>query len=166
MKTFKYIALIIYILTIGLIFSLASHNAEESTKDSNSVTDIVIDIGVTIIEDYEEHVEEVGREQARIELSPFIRKGIGHFGLFLFLSIFGSFVYIYFPKRFYVGLIICMASGFLIAGISEIFQITANGRGPAFSDVLIDYSGYVIGTIIIYGIYIIKNRKKDIWTLD
>lgn len=85
-----------------------------------------------------------------------IRKSIGHFGAFLALGIFGSMTYcIIFKKNLrgrLIAFLVCLAAGFAVAGITEILQlpIFTPGRGPSFSDVLLDFTGYCTSTIPIY----------------
>jgi VanZ family protein len=52
--------------------------------------------------------------------------------------------------------------GFIVVLISEyVFELNASGRNATFSDVLIDYSGFILFSTIIVIIYIIKNTKKE-----
>ena len=90
-----------------------------------------------------------------------IRKAMGHFGAFLVLGIFGSMTYcIIFKKNLrgrLIAFVVCLAAGFAVAGITEILQlpIFTPGRGPSFSDVMLDFTGYCTSTIPIYAIVII-----------
>ena len=98
-----------------------------------------------------------------------IRKGIGHFGAFLVLAVFGAFIAIMFFKRKWIFGIISLILGFGIAGLTEYIQTLVPGRYGLFKDVMIDYAGYVTGTIVILGIfyicvlfiYIFKGRKNE-----
>ena len=82
-----------------------------------------------------------------------IRKSIGHYGAFLVLGIFASFsYYIIFPKSFkgkLLGVIVCLAAGFAVAGITEILQLPyfTAGRYCSFDDVLLDFKGYCTSAI-------------------
>lgn len=90
-----------------------------------------------------------------------IRKAMGHFGAFLVLGIFGSMTYcIIFKKNLrgrLIAFVVCLAAGFAVAGITEILQlpIFTPGRGPSFSDVMLDFTGYCTSTIPIYLVVII-----------
>ena len=46
-------------------------------------------------------------------------------------------------------------SGFLIAGITEIIQAFAPGRGPLFKDVFLDYYGFLTSSILITVVIIV-----------
>lgn len=82
-----------------------------------------------------------------------IRKSIGHFGAFLVLGIFGALTYyIILPKSFkgkLLSVVICLAAGFAVAGITEILQLPyfTQGRYCSFDDVLLDFSGYCTSAI-------------------
>lgn len=98
-----------------------------------------------------------------------IRKGIGHFGAFLVLAVFGAFIAIMFFKRKWIFGIISLILGFGIAGLTEYIQTFVPGRSGLFKDVMIDYAGYLSGTIIVLGvfyiisliIFIIKRSKNE-----
>lgn len=159
MKYGKYIFLVIYIFLVGLIFYFAGSSGESSSELSGGLTDKLIEIYDFITPTKESVLERYSYS----EISNFVRKGIGHFGLFAFMGIFAAMTYIFFIKKMNIRLIVIFLSGFIIAGISEIIQIFAESRGPAFLDVLIDYSGYLISTGIIIGIMfiILKKRSKE-----
>ena len=59
-------------------------------------------------------------------------------------------------------IIIALAFGLTIAAITEIIQLNVPGRSGEFTDVLIDYGGYVFGFSIIFLILflIIKSKHK------
>lgn len=93
-----------------------------------------------------------------------IRKGIGHFGSFLVLALIACGVCCYFFKNKNIFILISLVVGFSLAGTTEIIQLYVEGRTGTFSDVMIDFSGYLIGTIISFGliylIILIKTIKK------
>ena len=65
-------------------------------------------------------------------------------------------------KKKYIFMILSLVVGFLIASCTEIIQIYIPGRVGAFKDVLIDFTGYVVGTIFIFVFYyFIKLIKGD-----
>lgn len=97
----------------------------------------------------------------------FVRKVFGHFCAFLVLAIFASVVYyrlveILFTKKLnFYFIIFTLLAGLLTATISEIFQlpIFVSGRSSELSDVLLDFSGYILGFIIALFILPIIYRK-------
>lgn len=119
-------------------------------------------------------VKRITLEDTIDNFSHWVRKAMGHFGAFLVLGIFGSFTYlIIFKKNLrgrLIAFLVCLAAGFAVAGITEILQlpIFTPGRGPSFSDVMLDFTGYCTSTIPIYVIilavnliiYLVKHRKS------
>lgn len=89
--------------------------------------------------------------------TSFIRKALGHFGVFFILGIFSLFTYaLFFKKRQWLYSIpIHFASGYFIAVLSEFIQLYVPGRGGTYKDVMIDYSGYLISTSFIIVIYLL-----------
>ncbi len=159
MKYIKYLFLIIYISLTIFIFIKASASAEESSNDSDKVTDVVVGTVDAITPGDESIVDIYGIDK----IKQFIRKGLGHFGLFLALGVFALPTYLLFIKKGWLAVILELITGFMIAGISEIIQIYADSRGPAFSDVLLDFCGYLTSTILLGGlliiIYIIRKKR-------
>ena len=98
----------------------------------------------------------------------FIRKAIGHFGLFAFDGVMTSWALYYFledikqTRKWWIKIIISAVFGLLIASITEIIQLVVPGRAGDIKDVLIDYGGYVLGLGIIVLIYwlIYRHRNK------
>lgn len=100
----------------------------------------------------------------------FIRKAVGHFGLFVISGLFSSLSIYYLLKdlkwyRFYYGIIISFAFGFLLAALTEIIQLNVPNRSGELTDVLIDSSGYLLGLGIIALILFLvirHQRRKQI----
>lgn len=92
-----------------------------------------------------------------------VRKGIGHFGAFLFMGIFAVLTYLLFIKNKLLASIITFLSGFGIAGLTEFFQMLTPNRGPSFDDVLLDFQGFcfsVIPILIVFAIVVIIKKVK------
>ena len=99
-----------------------------------------------------------------------IRKLIGHFGLFAVdglissWAIYLSSAYIKKYKQLY-GLLFSLFSlffGLFIAGLTEVIQSFIPSRSGEIVDVLIDFSGYLLGTgIIALIIFLRYKRTKD-----
>lgn len=79
-----------------------------------------------------------------------IRKGLGHFSLFLVLGfgLFGTFFLLIKPR--WVSLPLSLLSAFVVAGISEMFQLPVftSGRYATWPDVAIDFLGALSGISI------------------
>lgn len=76
-----------------------------------------------------------------------IRKGLGHFSLFLVLGfgLFGTFFLLIKPR--WVSLPLSLLLAFVVAGISEMFQLPVftSGRYATWQDVAIDFLGALSG---------------------
>ena len=76
-----------------------------------------------------------------------IRKGLGHFSLFLVLGfgLFGTFFLLIKPR--WASLPLSLLSAFVVAGFSEMFQLPVftSGRYATWTDVAIDYLGALAG---------------------
>jgi VanZ family protein len=103
----------------------------------------------------------------------YVRKGLGHFGIFLILAIFASlscFMYCSNKKWWHVAIKIgiIFVYGFLFSGFTELLQMITPGRFGLMSDVLVDFSGYSlaavslsIGFIILLIVKWKRNKKED-----
>lgn len=97
-------------------------------------------------------------------LNHVIRKLIGHFGVFLITGVFGILtIYFFFFKgrKKYVSMTLIFLHGLLLAILSEVFQVFAGNRTPAWSDVGIDYFGYILGALLtIISVLLIHIKTK------
>lgn len=97
-------------------------------------------------------------------LNALMRKLVGHFGSFLVLSVFALFIVIFFfkkgkPRVFSSSFMLLY--GFLLAGLSEILQLFTSGRSGSFKDVLIDFSGYVLGFFLSLAVALQVEHRND-----
>lgn len=97
--------------------------------------------------------------------SNFIRKFVGHFGLFLVDGVFVSLT-IYFHQirtkniKQIRYLLFTILFGLTLAILTETFQLFIPHRSGQFSDVLIDFGGFLIAVLIIYLIIAINIKRK------
>ena len=101
------------------------------------------------------------------QFATFIRKTFGHFGLFVISGVFSSLAIYYIFKDFgwikhYLNMIFAFAFGLLIAATTEIIQLSVPQRSGEFTDVLIDYSGYLLGAFIagLVLFFVIRHLRK------
>ena len=97
--------------------------------------------------------------------ATFIRKAFGHFGLFVVSGLLSPLaVYLVINpfkwSKHYLNVIIGLALGFIIASITEIIQLSVPGRSGEFTDVLIDFGGYLVGALIVGLILFLVIRKQ------
>ena len=149
-KPIVIISFVLYLLLTLLIFISSLTSGEDSGEQSAFVWSIISNI-LNIEGDYE----------------LFVRKALGHFSFFLTLAIFASVVYyrlveITFTKhqKLY-HVIITLLVGMLTATLAEVFQlpIFVSGRSANIVDVLIDFSGFVLGFILYSFIKFLRLKK-------
>ena len=140
-----------------LIFIESAMGSESSSSQSLSFTKLIVDI-VTKIAPNSSIVQDQDK------LHHIVRKVFGHFlffgasGLFTTLTLlFSGDVY---KKRKMETIIFSLSIGATIAAISEFIQIFTPGRAGMFTDILIDFSGYFLFTIIIYFVLFFINKSK------
>lgn len=90
-----------------------------------------------------------------------IRKLFGHFGAFLVLGVLAATVAIFFDRGKWKGRLLTVGGltvfGFTFACFTELLQmdIFTSGRAAAFSDVIIDCSGYLPAALAVYGVFLL-----------
>ena len=132
--------------------------SDPSTKESG----LIVNISKGIINTFK---PDTINESNIGSFTGFIRKFIGHFSVFVFsgflttLSV--KFIYYNFARKFILFVIFSSISGLFFAFLSEFIQLFVPGRSGEITDVLIDFSGYCIGLLIIVLITYIKEKKSS-----
>jgi len=95
-----------------------------------------------------------------------VRKALGHFSLFFVNGIFGFLTFYLFLKdnKLIKVIIASLSVGLFVASLSELIQRFIPGRAGTFTDVLINFSGYLVATLILLLIthLVLKRKaKKD-----
>ena len=160
----KYISIIICtviaIAWVGFIWSNSAKTGEESGEASSQVHEVVNDVA-----------QSVGVEEPISERT--VRKS-AHFGEYMILGLIVCIDMIFISKVFLsrsvkmrsLSLLAALPFSAAIAMIDEfVIQKNTDGRGPSFTDVLIDMSGVSLGVICILvgflvAVYIAYRRKK------
>ena len=98
--------------------------------------------------------------------SNFIRKAIGHFGLFMVNGLLTSLaIYLLFNpfrwSKYWLLYLMSLGTGLLVAITTELIQLNVEGRSGEFTDVLIDFGGYLLGFLIIFLILFLMIRCKN-----
>lgn len=141
------IKLCLIFLWMGLIFFSSAQDSNESKGMSNRV---IIKIAETRHENKEEYIEKY----------TFIVRKTAHFLAYFVL---GILVYMFLKdyiqsKRLIIStILIC----FLYASSDEFHQLFVNGRSGEIRDILIDTTGGLTSTIILYIFNSIRNRIQN-----
>ena len=150
-KLFHSILVIIWML---VIFNFSSQNGTKSTKTSDVVTSMVVNVTTSVTN------KDIPREEVKkkVEDSTFLVRKTAHFTEYLILGILVLQLlsdYTKINKRMLiVSLVIC----YLYAVSDEVHQIFIPGRTAKVLDTFIDGAGSLVG-IVIYSIYQSKCRK-------
>ena len=145
------IAINVFILVNGFL------NGEVSTKESDGFSKAAADVINTVSKD-------TITEKNFPAFAGFNRKLFGHFLLFVLSGLASTFAIhdlVKHPKygKSYFIVLWSMVFGVSIATLSELAQLTTNGRAFSGIDILIDSGGYLLGCLIIFLVLFCKERK-------
>ncbi len=121
---------------------------ENGTLKANKLGNITI--RVTSLQDESVYKDLTIRVSLFDNFHTFVRKIIGHFSAFALLGFGFAFVYFFLLRPRFIFAPLAVVNGFLVAGLTEIFQMpifTAN-RGPSIVDVMTDTAGVAFGVAI------------------
>lgn len=146
--------LIVTIITILLALLINVYIVVHSCLDgaqSSEASKGVIDTTEEIINDIKPGTI---NESNYSDFATFIRKAFGHFGLFSisgFLTSLAVFLALYPFKwsKCYMPIILSLEFGLLMGLVTETIQLGVDGRSGELTDVLIDFSGYILGFLLI-----------------
>ena len=134
-------------------------DAAKSTQASNGVVEVAEDAVNTVSPG-------TITPENHDSFASFIRKAFGHFGLFAVSGLLSSLA-VYFAfnpqkwSKYYLLIIISLGFGLLMGITTELIQLNVPGRSGEFRDVLIDFSGYLLGFLIILLILFLVIRKQN-----
>lgn len=153
-KKLFFIFLTISILIFILIIALSLNNGDESSSQSSFFVDVIDKVLPPII-------DKNGNDVIKSDwFMTFIRKLVGHYGLFLIYAIFVNLTFFQTKLKVYLELLFSFLVGLFTAILSELVQMIPQGRGPSPIDVLIDSSGYLTCILIFIIILVIIYQKK------
>ena len=132
-------------------------NGEASAKESNSIANLFANVlnalkpGTVDADNFD-------------VFAFYIRKAVGHFGLFALSGGFSTWALYLFVKDAKVGyflwqMLMTLGFGFVLAMLSEFVQLFVDGRSGAWTDVGIDFSGYFIGFSLVFLILLLRKSK-------
>lgn len=151
-----YLSLTIFIILTIVIVVFASFSGEVSSEQSSTLGQFLVNFLSRL---------NINLSATQLDsLQVFIRKAIGHFGLFFLNGIFATL-----SGHYWLALnskaktLVVFSIGVFLAGLSEFIQVFAPERGPSFGDVLIDVSGFVLGilfSLIMFNLIAKKDAYK------
>ena len=158
---FMILSIVLAIAINGYIIMHSCLDAAQSTQASSGV-----------IETTEEVINTIRPETITAEnhdsFASFIRKAFGHFGLFTVSGLLSSLaIYLTLSpfswSKHYLIVIFSLAFGLFMGILTETIQLSVPGRSGEIRDVLIDFSGYVCGALLLGLIlfFIIRKIRKS-----
>ncbi|MBQ0084268.1 MAG: VanZ family protein [Clostridiales bacterium] len=155
---FRYFCLIFSIAIMLLIFLMSAQNSNSSSGASGRFVAFFANV---FVKGFREGSDEF-RNSIIISAQFFVRK-FAHFSLFGSLAFFlcGFFSTVF--DKYLKNLLFSLASSLLYAGTDEFHQVFVPGRSGEIRDILIDFSGAVIGTaIMLLIVYLFRRPKYEI----
>lgn len=161
MKARKILFIIFAVIAIAinvLIIVLSAADGERSGSQSLGFTRMIVNLINTMFPN-----SPITQDQDH--LHHVVRKLFGHFLLFgvsgLFTTLTLIFVDDIMKNRKIETIVFTLTIGLTIATISECIQLFTPGRAGAILDILIDFSGYLLFTIIIFFILFLINKGSS-----
>lgn len=154
-KIIRFILIVLLLSTFGIIFGFSSQNSTKSSGISRKIT-------VKITSNIKSIQEKNETEKAQIlhNIEHIIRK-IAHFSIYTIVGLLLMLLCKTYNIKEIDRVAICLIIGIIYATSDEIHQVFVPGRGPLFTDVLIDTSGVIVGILIgMCSMKIFKRRKK------
>ena len=153
------LSIILAVAINGYIIMHSCLDAAESTKASSQVVEVAEEVVNTVRPD-------TITAENHDSFATFIRKAFGHFGLFAVSGVLSSLaLYLslspYEWSKHYINVVFSLAFGLMMGIITETIQLAVPGRSGQVTDVLIDFSGYLLGTLILGLIIFLVLRKKN-----
>ena len=154
---FTILAIILAVAINGYIIMHSCLDAIESTKASSQVVEVAEDVVNTVRPD-------TITPENHESFATFIRKAFGHFGLFAASGLLSSLALFlslstYSWCKHYMNVMFSLVFGLFMGILTEMIQLTVPGRSGEAVDVLIDFSGYLIGTLLLGLILFLVIRK-------
>ena len=153
------LSIILAVAINGYIIMHSCLDAAESTKASQGVVEVAEEVVNTV-------KPNTITEENYDSFATFIRKAFGHFGLFAASGVLSSLaLYLslspYEWAKHYINVAFSLAFGLMMGIITETIQLAVPGRSGQITDVLIDFSGYLLGTLILGLIIFLVIRKRN-----
>ena len=155
-KNKKVFHTILVILWMFVIFNFSSQNGSKSTKTSDVVTSMVVNVTTNVTN------KDISREEVKkkVEDSTFLVRKTAHFTEYLILGILVFQLLSDYTKISKKTIIFSLLICYLYAVSDEVHQIFIPGRTAKIMDTFIDGAGSLFG-IILANIYYKKCRKMS-----
>ena len=151
------LAIVLAVAINGYIIMHSCLDAIESTKASQGVVEVAEEVVNTV-------KPNTVTEENYDSFATFIRKAFGHFGLFAISGLLTSLaLYLslspYNWSKHYMNVMFSLVFGLFMGILTKMIQLSVPGRSGEITDVLIDFSGYLLGTLLMGLILFLVIRK-------
>ena len=136
----------IIVLTLGFIWGNSLKTVEQSSESSGKVYETVKTV-----------VDAVFGEDVVPVTHTSIRK-LAHYTEFTVLGAEMCALFIALKRESFKGYLHVLPYGVFVASVDECLQFLS-GRGPALTDVLIDFCGYLFATAIFFAVFMIRRKR-------
>ncbi len=158
MKYLKYILMVLLILIDIYIIYQSCLDSEQSSQTSLGVTKVIVELMDIVIPGDESIIDMYGIDSVH----NFIRKLVGHFGLFFVIGIISCIYFLISIDKITKCYMFHFLHGILLAIATEYIQTFIRGRAGSIIDVGIDVLGYLISSLFVILIYyFIRSRKEN-----
>ena len=135
------------VLTVAFIWSNSLKSQAQSSESSGKVYETVKEVTDTVF----------GKD-----VVPVTHHGVrkwAHFSEFLLLGVEFCLLFIALKTESFKGYLHILPYGLFVAAVDEGLQCLSD-RGAAFTDVLIDFSGYLTAVAVFFIIFLIRRKTK------
>ena len=150
-KYLRIISIIFVLVWMFVIFNFSASNANESSSMSGNV----VDLFYKIIELFTGKNLQVSLSYEHLSTVHFLFRKLAHMFIYFVLSISVMTTLFTFPLKLYTRSLLSMLICFLYACSDEFHQLFVSGRGAAFTDVLVDSVGALLGVLFSLVLYCI-----------
>ena len=136
------------VLTLAFIWGNSVMTAARSSESSGAVYSTLKEVLDTVF----------GKDV--VPLTHNFTRKLAHFSEFALLGAEFSLLFIAIKRESYKGYIHVLPYGLFVAAVDEGLQCISD-RGPALTDVMIDFCGYITAVAVFFVIFLIRRRIKS-----
>jgi VanZ family protein len=150
----KYITILPAVIVMVIIFLFSSKQGENSNESSMAIAGRILTAYENVTNS---HLSDETRLKVMKNINHVVRKG-SHFGIYLVLSCTFAFHLLMLKKRGKMLLLIPILLSTVYASTDEFHQLFVPGRSGMITDVLIDTSGAVLGSLMFTAVVLLCSR--------
>lgn len=150
------IALCLVFLCAAFIFKMSHESKEVSSNRSSTIADKVAD---SAIKDFDTKTK-TERIRTILKIEHILRK-TAHFCIYATLGALLTFASLWHSRTWIAHGLITLLIGTLYAASDELHQSFIPGRGPLFTDVILDSAGVLCGALVMLAFAGVWLRRKS-----